>query len=102
MLIPDTLPDSPLALLESWLDEAQLTFRRPNANAMVLATVDADGQPAARVVLCKKFVPEPGYAVFFTNYRSAKADQLAGAPRAAGVFHWDMLGRQVRLEEGRL
>ncbi len=98
MRIPETLPESPMALFTEWLTTARETADRPNANAMVLATVGRDGQPAARVVLLKGFEPDPGYAVFYTNYRSAKGTQLESSPHAAAVFHWDRLGRQIRLE----
>ena len=50
------------------------------------------------MVLCKKLVVAPGYVVFFTNYDSRKGHELAANPRVAGVFHWDALSRQVRLE----
>jgi pyridoxamine 5'-phosphate oxidase len=50
------------------------------------------------VVLCKDIVPEPGYVVFYTNYRSSKGRQLQDNPRAAAVMHWDALHRQVRIE----
>ncbi len=63
---------------------------------MVLATADVAGQPAARVVLLKGH-DERGL-VFFTNYESRKARELAFNPRAALVFWWDRLGRQVRVE----
>jgi pyridoxamine 5'-phosphate oxidase len=65
---------------------------------MVLATVGPNGQPSARVVLCKEIVPQPGYLVFYTNYLSYKGRQLAENPRAAIVMHWDALHRQVRVE----
>ena len=54
--------------------------------------------PSARVVLCKRLVGDAGYVVFFTNYESRKGRELAAAPRAAAVFHWDALHRQVRIE----
>jgi pyridoxamine 5'-phosphate oxidase len=71
---------------------------QPNPNAMVMATVDADGRPSARVVLCKGLRGEDGSVVFFTNYESRKGGALAAHPRAALVFHWDALDRQVRIE----
>jgi pyridoxamine 5'-phosphate oxidase len=98
MLIPEILPESPVALLESWLASARESAQRPNSNAMVLATTDSDGRAAARVVLCKGLVADPGYVIFYTNYDSAKAAQLQDVPHAAAVFHWDNLGRQIRLE----
>lgn len=65
---------------------------------MVLATVGDDGAPSARVVLCKRLAAEAGFVVFFTNYKSRKGRDLAAHPRAAAVFHWDALHRQVRIE----
>jgi pyridoxamine 5'-phosphate oxidase len=65
-------------------------------NAMTLATVDGGGQPSARVVLLKGVDPQ-GF-VFFTNYESRKAGELASAARAGLLFYWDRLHRQVRLE----
>jgi len=97
-LLPDPLPAEPLGLVSRWLADAWAARRQPNANAMVLATSSPDGRPSARVVLCKDIVPEPGYVVFYTNYRSSKGRQLQDNPRAAAVMHWDALHRQVRIE----
>ena len=83
---------------EAWLAEAVKQSVQKNPNAMTLATVDASGQPSARVVLCKKFSADPGYLVFYTNYRSRKAEELDDNPATAACFHWDPLGRQIRLE----
>ena len=65
---------------------------------MIVASVGDDDQPSARVVLCKAFVPDPGYLVYYTNYRSRKGRELGKNPKAAALFHWDALGRQVRIE----
>ena len=65
---------------------------------MVLATVDSQGHPSARVVLCKEIAAQPGTVLFYTNYRSRKGVELLGNPRAAVVFHWDHRRRQVRAE----
>lgn len=92
------LPRDPMLLADSWLREAIGQAAQRNPNSMTLATVGPDGQPSARVVLCKDFVADPGYLVFYTNYRSRKARELAEHPRVAAVFHWDSLGRQVRIE----
>jgi pyridoxamine 5'-phosphate oxidase len=97
-LLPDPLPTEPLAVIQRWLAESWKLRAQPNPNAMVLATVAADGQPSARVVLCKDIVPQPGYIVFYTNYLSKKGRQLTEQPRAAAVFHWDAMHRQVRIE----
>jgi pyridoxamine 5'-phosphate oxidase len=97
-LLPDPLPAEPLVIASRWLEEAWKAAQQPNPNAMVVATVDPEGQPSARVVLCKEIVPVPGYIVFYTNYQSRKGRQLSQNPRAAVVMHWDALHRQVRVE----
>jgi len=97
-LLPEPLPPEPLAVVARWLEEAWAARAQPNANSMVLATASGDGRPAARVVLCKSIVPQPGFVVFYTNYRSSKGRELKDNPRAAAVMHWDALQRQVRLE----
>jgi pyridoxamine 5'-phosphate oxidase len=97
-LLPDPLPAEPLVVVNDWLARSWQSRQQPNPNAMVIATADADGRPSARVVLCKEIVPQPGYLVFYTNYLSRKGRQLAENPRAAAVFHWDALHRQVRVE----
>jgi pyridoxamine 5'-phosphate oxidase len=97
-LLPDPLPAEPLVVVNRWLAESWNLRQQPNPNAMVIATVAPDGQPSARVVLCKEIVPQPGYLVFYTNYQSRKGHQLTQNPRAAAVMHWDALHRQVRVE----
>jgi pyridoxamine 5'-phosphate oxidase len=97
-LLPDPLPAEPLAIVSQWLAQAGEARSQPNPNSMVLATASTDGRPAARVVLCKDIVPQPGYVVFYTNYLSSKGRQLKDNPRAAAVMHWDALHRQVRIE----
>ena len=92
------LPPNPLVVTLDWLAEAQASRLQPNPNAMTLATSTPDGRPSARVVLCKDIMPQPGYVTFYTNYHSRKGEELAANPRAAVVFHWDALGRQVRIE----
>lgn len=96
--LPEPLPEQPLGLLEAWFREARQRAVQPNPDAMVLATVGADGSPAARVVLCKHIDSQLGYLAFFTNYHSRKGQELAGRPRAAAVLHWDVMHRQVRVE----
>jgi len=84
----------PFALFAEWLEAA--TKSEPNEpNAMTLATVDADGLPDARMVLLKG-VDDGGF-VFYTNLQSAKGLELAANPKAALVFHWKSLRRQVRV-----
>lgn len=97
-LLPEPLPAEPLALFGAWFGEARARNTQPNPDAMVLATVGASGAPSARVVLCKRFAADVGYLVFFTNYESRKGQELQAHPRAAVVFHWDALHRQVRIE----
>lgn len=96
--LPQKLPSDPMHWADAWLKEAEATKAQRNPNSMTVATVDGDGQPAARIVLCKAFVPDPGYVVFYTNYESQKASQLLRHPQCATLFHWDSIGRQVRLE----
>lgn len=85
----------PLRQFRQWLDEA-IRAEVPEPTAMTLATTDAAGRPSARVVLLKG-VDERGF-VFFTNYQSRKGAELATRPRAAVVFFWKELERQVRIE----
>ncbi|ASW94097.1 pyridoxamine 5'-phosphate oxidase [Mycobacterium intracellulare] len=90
----DWLGDGWVSLLHKWIDDAERSgVAEPNA--MVLATVTADGRPASRSVLCKG-VDETGIT-FFTNYDSAKGDDLAATPYAAVTFPWYQLGRQVHV-----
>ena len=89
------LPDAPLPLFDRWIAEAQAAGV-PEPNAMTLATVGPDGSPSARVVLLKA-VDERGFA-FYTNYESRKGRELDARPRAALVFWWAALERQVRVE----
>jgi len=96
--LPDPLPANPLELAAQWLAQAQRDASQPNPNSMILATVDSRGYPSARVVLCKEIAAQQGYILFYTNYRSRKGSELAANPRAAVVFHWDHLHRQVRAE----
>lgn len=90
----DLDPD-PLRQFELWFGEAGAAgVRLPEAAAV--ATASADGAPSVRMVLVKGF-DERGF-VFFSNYASRKGRELAANPRAALMFYWDQLGRQVRLE----
>ena len=86
--------DDPVALFTEWL--AMAGKKEPNdPNALCLATVDGHGMPDARMVLLKDF-DERGF-VFYTNTLSAKGRELAANPKAAMVFHWKSIRRQVRL-----
>ena len=96
--LPDELPTDPMHWADAWLKEALATKVQRNPNSITLATVGQNAQPSARVVLCKDFVPDPGYLVFYTNYRSKKALELAANQNAAALIHWDALGKQIRIE----
>ena len=83
----------PIAVFGDWLAEARAS--EPNdSNAMALATVDREGMPDCRMVLLKDVGPD-GFT-FYSNRESAKGRQLEGQPRAALLFHWKSLRRQVR------
>jgi len=85
----------PLALFAEWFGEAEKT--EPNdPSALSLATVGPDGMPSLRMVLLKGFDAQ-GF-VFYTNHQSRKGQQLIAHPKAAMLFHWKSLRRQVRLE----
>jgi pyridoxamine 5'-phosphate oxidase len=90
-------PEEPFALFHRWFNEAVETEQAPvEANAMTLATVDADGRPHCRVLLLKGLDAQ-GFT-FFSNYESAKGQQLNARPFAAMTFFWPTLERQVRIE----
>jgi pyridoxamine 5'-phosphate oxidase len=89
------LAADPIEQLRSWLAQAQAAYPE-EFTAMTLATADRDGRPSARVVLLKG-LDERGLA-FYTNYDSRKGQELAENPRAALVFYWPGLDRQVRVE----
>lgn len=89
-----TEADEPFRLFAAWLDEAARS-EPADPNAMALATVDPDGLPDVRMVLLKGV--DHGGFVFFTNLGSQKGRELAAHPKAALVFHWKSLTRQVRV-----
>jgi len=89
--------EDPLSLFATWFNSAKRAgLALPEA--MTVATAAADGSPSARMMLLKDFGPD-GF-VFYTNYESRKADDLQENPRAALVFHWPTLQRQIRIEGG--
>lgn len=96
--LPDVLPGDPMHWADAWIKEAMASGIQRNPNSMTVVTVNASGCPSARVVLCKQFVPDPGYLVFYTNYHSRKVRELEQCSNVAAVFHWDALGRQIRIE----
>ena len=90
-----SLLDDPLKLFGQWMD----TARQANiidATAMTLATVDESGAPSARIVLLKQFTENGFY--WFTSYDSRKGQELGSNPKAALLFYWRELERQVRIE----
>ena len=91
------LDDDPMAQLHAWFEEATDVVRMPEAAA--LATSTADGAPSARMVLVKRC--DDDGLVFHTHATSRKGRELEENPRAALLFYWDPLGRQVRIE-GRI
>jgi pyridoxamine 5'-phosphate oxidase len=95
MEIRSKRPADPLDIFAAWLGEAEAA--EPNdPTAMALATVGEDGMPSCRMVLLKGYDAE-GF-VFYTNYESRKGRQLLATPKAALLFHWKSLRRQVRIE----
>jgi len=87
--------DDPIALFDAWFAEA--CESEPNdANAMALATATPGGMPSARMVLLKGHGTD-GF-VFYTNAESRKGEEIRANPRAALLFHWKSLRRQVRIE----
>jgi len=84
----------PFVQFDKWFKEA-VKSQIPEVNAMTIATADKNGRPSARMVLLKQF-DERGL-VFFTNYESAKAKDIAENPQAALLFFWEPLERQIRI-----
>jgi pyridoxamine 5'-phosphate oxidase len=94
-LLEEEVKNNPLDQFSLWWDEA-INSKIEEVNAMTLATATQDGFPSARIVLLKGMTSE-GF-LFFTNYLSKKGADLAVNPRAALVFFWQELERQVRVE----
>lgn len=86
--------DDPFAIARAWLSEAE-SQEINDPNAIALSTVDGDGLPNARMVLLKE-IEDAGF-VFYTNYGSAKAEEIATGGKAAFVMHWKSLRRQIRV-----
>ncbi|MEM9529578.1 MAG: pyridoxamine 5'-phosphate oxidase [Pseudomonadota bacterium] len=91
----DSLLQEAITTLGAWVDEARAAGE-VEPTAMTVASVAADGQPSARVVLLKQL--DARGVVFYTNYDSRKGKELQGDPRAAAVFYFSRLDRQVRVE----
>ncbi len=96
--LPDDLPNNPMHWAHDWMNEAADLSGMRNPNSMTLTTVGTGARPSARIVLCKSIVADPGYLVFFTNYASRKGEELKTNSAVAAVFHWDTIGRQIRIE----
>lgn len=94
-MFDSTPPQDPIATFHAWLEEAAASEPR-DPTAAALATVGEDGMPSVRMVLLKD-ASAPGF-VFYTNYESRKGRQLLAHPKAALVFYWKSLDRQVRVE----
>jgi len=86
--------DDPFALANAWMEEARAA-EPADHDAIALASVDATGMPNVRMVLLRGL--EPDAFVFFTNYESAKGQELIGSGKAAFVVHWKSLKRQIRV-----
>ena len=94
-MFADSPPADPMTLFDDWFAEAR-EQEVNDANAMALATVGEDGMPSQRMVLLKG-ADGAGFT-FYTNYESRKGRQLLAQPKAALLFHWKSLRRQIRVE----
>ncbi len=94
-LLEKDAPEGPFPLFDRWFEEAK-DSDDPEPNAMIVATINADGHPAARTVLLKE-VTEKGF-IFYSNYDSRKGHEIDAHPHAALVFNWLELQRSVRIE----
>lgn len=89
------MTSDPFSIFDTWYNEARETELN-DSNAMTIATADASGQPAARMVLLKGY-DRDGF-IFYTNQESRKATDIAANPKAAILFHWKSVRRQIRIE----
>ena len=83
----DHPPADPNVAFKQWFDAAKIATTVPNPNAMSVATIDANGQPSVRLVLCRGF--DPRGVVFYTNRQGRKGQALENNPLACANFHWD-------------
>lgn len=90
------LPGDPVAVVKQWLDEAFAGGEQQNPHAVALATVDPDGRPSVRIVLCNEIDVPGARFTMYTNLESRKGRALRAEPRAALAFHWG--SRQARIE----
>jgi pyridoxamine 5'-phosphate oxidase len=94
-LLENNIQDDPFLQFKHWLDEA-IDDNIDEPTAMMLSTVDANGNPSSRIVLLKDASNE-GFT-FFTNYESRKGEEIQHHPQVAALFFWSALERQVRIE----
>jgi pyridoxamine 5'-phosphate oxidase len=97
-MLPTPRPPDPFPIFQSWFDEAEAAKHQPNPSCFSLATIDADGRPSNRMVLCRGIDGAGGSIRFFTNYQGRKGRAITANPRVAACFHWDHLDKQVRFE----
>ncbi len=97
-LARDPLAEDPIPILKEWLDEACAARLQANPHAVSLATIDPDGRPSARMVLCNHIDVARGAFVMYTNRESRKGRALAANPRAAIVFYWGPHSRSARVD----
>lgn len=88
------LPENPLELFTSWLEQAQ-SSGHTDPTAMTLSTVEHNGQPSSRIVLLKKILG--GKLIFYTNYHSRKSREIRTNSKVAAHFYWSGLERQVKI-----
>lgn len=93
-LSEESLPDDPIVQFKHWFEDV-LKNEKNDPTAMILSTVDDQGCPDSRVVLLKGL--DEGNFLFYTNYQSAKAEQMQNKPYAALNFYWPQMARQVRI-----
>lgn len=93
----DPLPNEPVEILARWLDEAFAAGDQVHPHAIALATVEPDGRPAVRMVLCQAVEAASGNLVFYTDRQSCKGRALAASPYASACFHFAPQNRQARL-----
>ena len=94
----DPLPPDPVAILDGWLREAFAAQLQPNPHAVALATIDPDGRPSVRMVLCKEIDRGRGAFTMYTKYQSRKGRALALHRDASLVFYWGPQNRQARVD----
>ena len=89
---------NPMEVLNDWMKEVSEAEKQPNPNCFSIATTNQEGSSNVRMVLCREINIVDGYVVFYSNYNSTKAIELAYQPKCSGVFHWDNYGYQIRIK----